>query len=90
MAMYPGLEFDEPEQVKPETIEFIYIFDTLESLVHLYQVARRYRTEANTLDPTILTALLKDEGFKLMTALQDISIIDNSYLNIINPGTDDG
>lgn len=43
-----------------------------------------------SLNPTILIELFKEQGCTLMTALQDISLIHNSYLSIVNPGKQDG
>lgn len=91
MLAYPGLQFDEPETPSVEEEHVVlYVWDTLLAIVNIYQTLRGYTTESGSLDPTILTEVLKEEKLKLLDALADISVIHNSYLSVINPGKENG
>lgn len=88
MQAFPDFKDEESEEEEEEDIEeeeIFYIFDTVKDLFDIYNICLSYVVnEFNSLDSTVLIALIKDKGLNITDSLSKIPYIHSGFLNIIN------
>jgi hypothetical protein len=76
------MQFYEEEEVPPQVEEFYY-WDSLDTLLRVYLVAKNYLTEARGLEPVILLKLIELYELDMKEAIHAIPFIHINYINTV-------
>lgn len=82
---FPGLDLEEEEEKEEteEDYELVFLWDSNKVLYDIFRLIANFLGENYEIDSSLLIELIKEEGLKFKSTLQDISYIHSGYSNIL-------